>query len=215
MIEEKNTIESGKSNMSKKQKMAISALTVIFLAVLVGAFWDLYGRNLLCNCSCSQQSSTEGSNSKAVSPTSGSQAVSGNQATLKSGQKGNKQGNKKNSPSNTAASSANYNSCINNTKDNSECKNCCDCLSGADSETRTACRNVCATHDFSTNSNFITVNAPSALGVSGDYSACTNQAGSGECKNCCESSMGLQCGDFKYCRTACNTKFGSTSGPQQ
>ena len=221
MLEEKNTTESGKSKMSKKQKIVIAILAVIFLAVLVGAFWDLYGKKLLCNCNCSQQSSTADSNSQAANPTNNTGAAIENQATLKDGQKGNKQGTKNNATttsnasSTTAANSATYDSCINKTKDNPECKNCCDCLSGANGETRTACRNTCATHDFSTNSNFITVSAPSVLGEKGDYSTCTNQASSGECKNCCESSMDLQCGDYRHCRTACNTKFGTTSGPQQ
>lgn len=103
--------------------------------------------------------------------------------------------------------SAAYESCINNTKNNPQCKDCCDCLSDSDSTTITSCRNICATHDFSTNTNFITVNAPSILGEKGDYSTCTNQASSDECKTCCESAIGLQCGDYRFCRTACNITF--------
>ena len=109
--------------------------------------------------------------------------------------------------------SADFNSCINNTKDNPACKDCCDCLSGVTGETRTSCRDTCAVHDFTKNSNFITVTAPSTLGPNGDYSECTAKASSGECKVCCEGTMGLQCGDYRHCRTGCNTKFGTTSGP--
>ena len=105
-------------------------------------------------------------------------------------------------------------SCISHTKDNPQCKDCCDCLSGADGATRTQCRDTCATHDFSQNSNFITVTAPSVLGPNGDYSTCVAKSSSAECKVCCEGSsgtqgeLGLQCGDLQYCRTACNKKFG-------
>jgi len=219
MLEEKNENEAGKVTMSKKQKIIISILAVVFLIVLVGAFWDLYGKNISYNCS--QPSSAVSNNSQAVVPTSETVVTSNNQAISQTGQKGNKQGSKGNATATitgataSSANSAVYESCINKTKDNPECKNCCDCLSGSDSATITSCRNTCATHDFATNTTFITVNAPSVLGEKGDYSTCTNEVSSGECKTCCESSMGLKCGDYRFCRTACNTKFGTTSGPQQ
>ena len=218
MFEEKNENETGKVSMSKKQKIIILILAVVFLVVLVGAFWDLYGKNLSYNCS--QPSSAVGNISQTVTPASETAVTSNNQAVSQTGQKGNKQGGKGNATTGatgTTTSSANsavYDSCINKTKDNPECKDCCDCLSGADSATRTTCRNTCATHDFSTYSNFITTTSPSVLGEKGDYSTCTNKASSGECKTCCEGSMNLQCGDYRFCRTACNTKFGTTSGPQ-
>lgn len=98
-------------------------------------------------------------------------------------------------------------SCVNNTKDNSQCKDCCDCLSGVDSATRTSCRDTCAVHDFSTNNNVIIITVPSVLGKEGDYSVCVSK-GSAECKTCCESQIGLSCGDYQYCRTACNNAFG-------
>ena len=101
----------------------------------------------------------------------------------------------------------NFDSCISNTKDNPQCKDCCDCLAGADTKMRTSCRDTCATHDFSKNSNFITVDAPSIKGASGDYSECVNK-GASECKFCCENSIGLTCGDYRFCRTACNDAFG-------
>jgi hypothetical protein len=106
-----------------------------------------------------------------------------------------------------------YASCINNTTDAPECKDCCDCLEDSDGDTRTACRDTCAVHDFSGNSDFITVVAPSTLGATGDYSECVAEGSSGDCKACCEGSLGLMCGDYQYCRTACNEAFGTTSGP--
>lgn len=99
------------------------------------------------------------------------------------------------------------NSCINNTKDNPQCKDCCDCLSGVDSSTRTACRDTCAVHDFSKNINLITISVPSVFGKEGDYSECVAK-GATECKTCCENQIGLVCGDYQYCRTACNNAFG-------
>jgi hypothetical protein len=120
-----------------------------------------------------------------------------------------------NSPS--SLSTGNFGSCINGTKDNPACKDCCDCLSGIDDATRTKCRDTCAVYDFSKNTKFITVTAPSVLGANGDYSKCTAKPNSGECKSCCEGSaasgaLGLQCGDYRHCRTACNNKFGNSTG---
>jgi hypothetical protein len=62
--------------------------------------------------------------------------------------------------------------CVNNTRGEGECKDCCDSLD-AGGATRKACRDACPTHDFSQNTDFITVDAPSSLGPAGDYSACT------------------------------------------
>ena len=104
-------------------------------------------------------------------------------------------------------------SCISNTTDNPQCKNCCDCLSGTDSAGRTACRNTCATHNFTTNSNFITVTAPSTLGKNGDYSSALLQTTADTCKTYCENSMSLQCGDYQHCRMACDNKWGIEPGP--
>jgi hypothetical protein len=98
-------------------------------------------------------------------------------------------------------------SCIGNTRDEPECKDCCDCLD-SDSSVKTTCRDECAVSDFSGNSDFITVSAPSVLGLDGDYSECVSLGEERECKICCESSMELQCGDYRHCRTACNEAFG-------
>ena len=100
-----------------------------------------------------------------------------------------------------------FNFCINNTKDNPQCKDCCDCLTGVDSETRTFCRDTCAAHDFSNNLNTTTITVPSVLGKNGNYSKCVDE-GTLTCKTCCENEIGLQCGDYQYCRTACNNAFG-------
>ena len=107
----------------------------------------------------------------------------------------------------TTSGSADYESCINNTLDNPACKDCCDCLDD-DAKARTACRDECAVHDFSQNTDFITVSAPSSLGPDGDYSACVEGGTAPACKDCCDGASELLCGDRRYCRDACNAAFG-------
>lgn len=63
-----------------------------------------------------------------------------------------------------------YDSCINHTKDNPQCKDWCDCLAGTNSQTRTDCRDTCAVHDFSKNSNITSISVPSLSGPDGNYS---------------------------------------------
>jgi sugar lactone lactonase YvrE len=94
-------------------------------------------------------------------------------------------------------------SCINNTLNEGQCKDCCDCLDG-DAATRTTCRDACPTHDFSANSGFITVTAPSTLGPDGDYSAALDAGSEAACKLYCDGSPALSCGDRRYCRDRCN-----------
>jgi gluconolactonase len=97
--------------------------------------------------------------------------------------------------------------CLNNTKDEGECKNCCDCMD-TDAAGRTTCRDNCiAKKDFSSNSDFITVTAPSTLGPDGDYSAALNTSSEAECKLYCDGSSALSCGDRRYCRDECNAKY--------
>lgn len=223
MIEQKTESVSAGVGISKRRKVVVTVLAVVFVGVVCGAFWDLYGRRMFCSCDCATQKTAEGDDSQVAAAANGTTGASGSQAASGTGQKGGKQGGKNGATtaSTTSASTTSatgsvaYDSCINKTKDNPQCKDCCDCLSGTDSATRTACRNTCATHDFTANSDFITVTSPSTLGEKGDYSTCTKEASSGECKTCCENSLGLQCGDYRFCRTACNVKFGTTSGPQQ
>lgn len=177
----------------EKSKSILIFISIVFLAVLGFVIWDLYlNNNNLPNINSP--------------PNNPSQKNDSNQ---KQNNLGSTNSNNQGTTSNTS-----FSSCINNTKDNPECKDCCDCLSNVDGDTRTSCRDTCAVHDFSKNSNFIIVTAPSTLGENGDYSTCTTKASSAECKTCCEGSLGLQCGDYRHCRTACNNKFGTTSGPQ-
>jgi hypothetical protein len=110
----------------------------------------------------------------------------------------------------TIPDSTGYESCINNTPDDPACKDCCDCIDG-DANARKSCRDECAVHDFSHNTDFITVNAPSKLGPDGDYSLCTAGGTEQACKDCCDGSAELLCGDRRYCRDTCNELFGAGS----
>jgi len=89
--------------------------------------------------------------------------------------------------------------CLDNTRNEGECKDCCDSLD-ADGAARKACRDACPTHDFAQNTGFITVDAPSILGPEGDYSLCTATGDAGSCKACCDDSAALQAGDRRRLR---------------
>lgn len=103
--------------------------------------------------------------------------------------------------------------CITNTADESQCKTCCDCLD-ADAATRRSCRDACAVRDFGLSSDFITVDAPSVLGPDGDYSAALNAGSEQACKEYCDGSDELDCGDRHYCRDACNATSFMNSDPE-
>ena len=104
-----------------------------------------------------------------------------------------------------AADAPTYESCINQTVDEPQCKDCCDCLDNPGE--RKDCRDACVVEDFSDNSNFITVDPPSVLGPDGDYSAAVETGSEQACKVYCDESELLACGDRRYCRDACNAAF--------
>jgi gluconolactonase len=92
--------------------------------------------------------------------------------------------------------------CLEHTRNEGECKDCCDCLEAACASV-VSCRDQCPTRNFAQNSGFITVSAPSVLGPTGDYSACTSAATEPECKACCDCEDRFACGDQRFCRDAC------------
>jgi sugar lactone lactonase YvrE len=96
--------------------------------------------------------------------------------------------------------------CLNNTSNDEACKDCCDCIDG-DAEARKICRDNCMTHDYSSNTNTITVNVSSVLGPDGDYSSAINLSTEQECKAYCDGSANLACGDRRHCRDACNAHY--------
>ncbi|MCP4536924.1 MAG: SMP-30/gluconolactonase/LRE family protein, partial [Chloroflexi bacterium] len=111
-----------------------------------------------------------------------------------------------------AADALTYESCTNNTSDEARCKDCCDCIDG-DADARKDCRDACAIQDFSQNSDFITVDAPSTLGPDGDYSAATGAGSEQACKEYCDGTSELDCGDRRYCRDACNETYSGEDPP--
>ena len=100
--------------------------------------------------------------------------------------------------------------CINNTANEGQCKDCCDCLTG-DASIRQACRDNCPGHDFGLNSDLITVNVPSVIGAEGDYSIAISMATEQACKAYCDGSSELACGDRRFCRDACNAHFSGSN----
>ncbi|MCP4683649.1 MAG: hypothetical protein GY864_15065, partial [Desulfobacterales bacterium] len=111
-----------------------------------------------------------------------------------------------------AADALTYESCTNNTSDEGQCKDCCDCIDG-DADARKDCRDACAIQDFSQNSGLITVDAPSTLGPGGDYSAATGTGSEQACKEYCDGTSELDCGDRRYCRDACNETYSGEGSP--
>jgi gluconolactonase len=93
--------------------------------------------------------------------------------------------------------------CLNQTSGEPECKDCCDTLDG-DAAARKACRDACPGHNFSQNTELLSIQVTSILGPNGDYSACTASGSQGPCKDCCDGSSTLQGGDRRFCRDACN-----------
>ena len=105
--------------------------------------------------------------------------------------------------------------CLSNTQDEAKCKDCCDCMD-SDAAGRTTCRDACIAKEkkgeFSANSNFITVTAPSTLGPNGDYSAALSGGTEAACKLYCDGSSTLSCGDRRYCRDKCNAALFTDPG---
>ncbi len=102
--------------------------------------------------------------------------------------------------------------CLTNTDSEPGCKDCCDCLESA--EERKSCRDSCmeGSNDFSSNSNIITIEAPSVLGADYEYPDAVSESSEQDCKTYCDESDEISCGDRKYCRDACNAAFSTTEG---
>ncbi len=208
-----------KNQTKNKEKIIIAVLSVVFLILLCGVIWDLYGRKTLTIYLCGTEiaTSTAGllgtSTPKDLSIASQNTASPETPPATPSGVK-KSVGNTPLKPSgNTTASItkpsssvaySSYGTCIENAKDLGSSKDCCDCLS-ADVSVRKACRDFAATYDFTKNTTIKTFTIPSSLGRTGNYTAYTSSATQQECKQKCDSSTTLQCGDFQFCRTACDS----------
>lgn len=104
--------------------------------------------------------------------------------------------------------------CLNKTSSESQCKDCCDCRE-VDAATRRSCRDACTVHEFSLNADSISVDDPSKLGLDGDYSAALKAGNEQSCKEYCDGSNDLACGDRHYCRDACNAAGFTNSAPNK
>ncbi|MEI6479855.1 MAG: hypothetical protein WCO21_03490 [bacterium] len=198
-MENNNIVSSEKKMPIKREIIIVVLLLIIFVCVLLGAFWDLYGRSLLVNYLCGSQNITSSLNTQATSTASEVPRLQNIDE-------------RKNLPTssdsapkvNSSISYSSYGTCLENTKDEPSAKNCCDCLSG-DAELHKACRDATVGYDFSKNTVFKTFEIPSKLGRDGNYSTFTVSGNQQQCKQACESATsGLMCGDYQYCRTACN-----------
>ncbi len=96
--------------------------------------------------------------------------------------------------------------CIENTIDEVDCLNCCDCL-GFDCTLRSDCRSQCLLRDFTKNSNFIEFEVVEGRGVYGDYNTCYMRGEETACKSCCDCAILFPCGDNKFCRDGCEMMY--------
>jgi len=99
--------------------------------------------------------------------------------------------------------------CHNQTTAEIECKDCCDILS--DGSGRKTCRDACVGHDFSVNSNLLSIKTNSILGAGGDYSTCAAADSGAACETCCDTSSTLQSGDRRFCRDTCRQQPNKTN----
>lgn len=102
--------------------------------------------------------------------------------------------------------------CVERSRDEPRCKDCCDCAAVACTES-TPCRDACKLHDFSQNTAIVDPVVTSTLGPAGDYGACVSgNATEDACKTCCECTSNLACGDYQYCRTLCDRSYAADAG---
>jgi len=202
---------------SKKEKVIVATLLVVFVTLLSFVLTDLYGRKALSNYICTSQNVVSDNSSQASSVTPSTGAISGTtnptnnlvtpvttneQSTNKKTKPTTTTDQKPKQDSNVAYTS--YSTCLENTKDGPAAKDCCDCLS-ADVSVRKACRDATVDYDFSKNTSIKTFPISSKLGRTGDYSSYTASGNAQTCKQQCDTSATLACGDYQFCRTACDS----------
>ncbi|SDL36980.1 hypothetical protein SAMN05660337_2798 [Maridesulfovibrio ferrireducens] len=111
---------------------------------------------------------------------------------------------------NAFAEKLSFKDCTTLTSNESQCKDCCDCLD-VDAATRRQCRQACTATDFRLNSRTMAMKVPSILGPDGDYSVALKATTEQACKEYCDGSDELACGDRRYCRDACNAAYFKNS----
>jgi hypothetical protein len=93
--------------------------------------------------------------------------------------------------------------CVNNTRDEAECSNCCRCLQ-AECQVKLSCMESCVGHLYQNNDDFIDLEMPTELGPDGNYLGCTLRGETPACKECCRCDANLLCGDMLHCEAACD-----------
>jgi len=170
--------------MTKKERKSIVLIGVVLLLFIISIFYNFYEKKYSNN-----KTETGG----IINDKKDNNKKKENISTIG-----------KNSETEKVIAFSSYSICLENTKDGPNAKDCCDCLD-VDLSIRKACRDATVNYDFSENTVFKSFEIPSTLGADGDYSAYTISGDQQKCKEKCEATTTtLVCGDFQYCRTACN-----------
>lgn len=177
-------------NMIKNKKIIVIVLGIVFLVFCVSTIYNLYGKKFI--------------NNNAKPTTNNLETSSIDNKKINNEQKEGKPAINKNTQTDSNIAYSSYSICLENTKNGPDAKDCCDCLD-ADLSIRKACRDATVNYDFSKNTSFKIFEIPSTLGINGDYSSYTASGNQLECKQACEAiTTTIVCGDFQYCRTACD-----------
>lgn len=115
---------------NNKEKVIVGVLSAIFLAVSVGAFWDLYGKNMFT----SKTVSTPTPSISAITPQP--TIPTNNQTQQNTNSKGSKP------PKNQQIDTTPFASCMTGLTTKKACKDCCDGLS-LDATMNDTCRKTC------------------------------------------------------------------------
>ena len=115
---------------NNKEKVILGVLSVIFLAVSVGAFWDIYGKNMFA----SKEILTPTPSISAVTPQP--TVPTNNQTQQNTNGKGNKP------PKDQQVDTSQFASCMTGLTTKKACKDCCDGL-GLDATMNDTCRKTC------------------------------------------------------------------------
>ena len=113
--------------MSKKEKIILGILGLVFLIVFFGMIWDLYGRSLWDKYMAKQpveQTQFIDNGSSSPTNTKSANGIKKENGTTKG----------TNKPF-SDVSYTTYSTCLENSKDDRTCKDCCDCLGTQSSRT--------------------------------------------------------------------------------
>ena len=115
---------------NNNEKVIVGILSAIFLAVSVGAFWDLYGKNMFT-------SKTVLTSTPSISAVTPQPTVPTNNQTQQ-----NTNGKSNKPPKDQQVDTTQFNSCMTGLTTKKACKDCCDGL-GLDAVINDTCRKTC------------------------------------------------------------------------